>query len=1428
MASPTQLLIWTALPNGYDSTGTRLQVTAYLSPQMFNGGPQKLELETYQDFVNWPATISNPSNASELAITFKVQIGANAAVPATILSSPPWVPDQNRWPAIFGATTTYVLDRGLQEPPNPQQFASYGVEDAYTTIETIYQTAGVNNPLRPPVMVTNGAGELQLPPGSHDGPVLAGIEGAAALPAGTVNRYQNGVGKAATYWNRPQQSETDFFVPDVPIFDFHQGIAALGHYYLLQRLMGLAFDLTIPIPANYKSGTSTIRVLPTWTSGFTNGTTYQASPDTACLLTPTNFVAAPAKNSTDYANGMLDLADQSRFFITELDVDDGSLQVNAVSTALASIEEYLGNLGQAAQDQTYSLSLPTLRSTGPSIIWTGFADQMATQMGNQSGYLDAIAAWVANPVAHKLPTFHAPDLVQGHRIDVLPVDDPSPSWLSLHQRNGDYGFGPGAGGTQAPQYAALELAGADCTDEGFVTPGVSQNVNTTPADTHFYIHETIARWNGWSLSAPRIGGAVDQYDGFDSTPNAQIQAVPATDADGNTNPQLAAQFSVVPFLPKLRFGHRYQFRARGVDLACNSVPAASTDATTATPLFTYRRYQPVLPPVPVATDLLSPGQATLVVAVLNDMLGDTPAPATRWLFPPRVSELLAEEHGVFDGSFFQPNPNLPPDGSDGAYTQISDLDAGSLATITEIGTSKQIAEEDPAAGTFYLPDAYPALQVPYLPDPLSSGIAWLGLPGAQYSRTTMDYWFAGGGQWPNMLAELFTLEGGELGSQAATSFTQGSTSASSVRTLTLPPGDVIRLHVSSSITDPQLLGVYQWILANPPAGEEALYEQFALNGQLWQLSPYLTLMVAHATRLPVFAPNFGVLQAEKRTYGQTTVDLYDLSFTYDGASTSSVDVEAVWTDPIDNPSDPGQDPGPNSPTNAITTTADAFKVQVPDPNPELPTDNPGFMVAAPTTFALTEKPGVTHDIGDTHHHHVTYTPTGTSRFAEFFRPQRPIQPVQFQSAGQELTVTNSNIGLNAPSVDITTSDGTVLQQGEGLDYLVYEDTGVIEFTNQAYANTDLYVDYEPIVTLSGSSTSLHVLASAPPAMPKIDRIMPAWETRSAGHVSNSSALFTRVGGWLRVWLDRPWWSSGANEMLGVVCLPRQGWTTQPLTDPRSKLATEVGLDPISVADASLRTYVTPMTMGNWTPAPTDVPGITYAKPPAVPLIEDDALHYEIYPYPVQYDETNQQWFADVQMTFQGSALPPPGYFVRLGLVRFQPYAYAGAQVSRVSLATFAQPVVDRVVSIARSGPQAVRVTVAGPGYQGFRPANQEGPDGSVVEDLDNQFALRPYSDGYGTPVTSTMVVDIQLQDENVTGLPGDLAWYAATTPVALNPTFEGPIVAWTGTVFLPESIGSSTPMRARISELDYYTGSTAPDAVDTSLRRSFVAHVPIS
>ena len=171
----------------------------------------------------------------------------------------------------------------------------------------------------------------------------------------------------------------------------------------------------------------------------------------------------------------------------------------------------------------------------------------------------------------------------------------------------------------------------------------------TAPSAELWVHESIARWAGWSLAAPRPGNQIDPNDSVHASRNNP--AVTTPDAAGQVTPQLSASFQVAPgTLPKLRFGWRYRYRARGVDLAGNSVPLDVNDATTATAPVTHYRYEPVASPVVVPTAPLVPGEAVLLLAVRDYQAAPAMAvtPNSRWLFPPRVSEMMAEEHGMLD------------------------------------------------------------------------------------------------------------------------------------------------------------------------------------------------------------------------------------------------------------------------------------------------------------------------------------------------------------------------------------------------------------------------------------------------------------------------------------------------------------------------------------------------------------------------------------------------------------------------------------------------------------------------------------------------------------------------------------------------------------------------------------------------------------
>jgi len=257
------------------------------------------------------------------------------------------------------------------------------------------------------------------------------------------------------------------------------------------------------------------------------------SLDTAKKL----FVAATNATS-DVTDGMLLLSGPEQYDIVELDIDGGAEKALDFSYNLARLA-----FGDAKNsiDTPATYGLPSLRSAGFSAARVDRATRLVSTFNAAKSNNAAIIAGPQNSTF----ALHAEDVTRGYRIDVW--NSLSGQWHSLCLRDGTYNF------LNGPLTRQL-------SDEGFITVATSQSADGTTTDLR--LPESLFRWAGWSLCAPRAGRTI----GSDSTP--QTPANPATTAI-----KLEASFTVQKgTLPRLRFGTRYQFRVRAVDLAGNSFP----------------------------------------------------------------------------------------------------------------------------------------------------------------------------------------------------------------------------------------------------------------------------------------------------------------------------------------------------------------------------------------------------------------------------------------------------------------------------------------------------------------------------------------------------------------------------------------------------------------------------------------------------------------------------------------------------------------------------------------------------------------------------------------------------------------------------------------------------------------------------------------
>jgi hypothetical protein len=1471
----SQLLIWTALPTG--RKGNTLTLSVYLAPQLTGtvpAGKSFTPLSEFPDFVDWPKSIMS---APDGPITFTVGFAGTSgtvSVPATIVATrvPHGFNPSTAWKAIFNPNTTAVTPFTFTDY-SLKGVRSFPVGEIAAFVSSIYGTLGTTTPTDP-IILNAGLGGRSGSGGSFTAdnqalqPVyeaLFGLNppsdtGKGPVEFGPITVPTVAFDEVRTFHAAPDLPvDTVYPVPTPPTLDFHQGLTGLNNYPEVLRLFHLVFDLTVTLPAGVPASTK-VMVVPAWTSALGASST-NVSPWTAATLTAKSFRPTPL--GPDYRNGMLDLNDASRFFVTDLDTDLAadrldSLSTNLQSTYRAQYAQSRATYGESVLG-TQAVTVPALRSVGPQVIWTGYAGAPGTGftglLDGQRTLRDAIETWLASPTPANRPVIYAEQLMRGHRFDVFTASEASPTWRSLCGRYGQYTFGPAGPGALAFEYP----------DEGLVSPGASQKVAppVAPVDPDFYVHESIARWHGWGLCAQRPGNHISRYAN-DTEANAGNPA-PAPTSGGPSAPQMSAYFlppspAVAPELlfPKLRFGNRYQFRARGVDLAGNSVPVTSTDATTATPPFTHYRFEPVLPPAPAGMAPFTPGEATLYLVLLDDQV-DTPVTNGRWLFPPRVPILMAEEHGMLDGFTLgqPPDPADGPSGAEATWQLLVDYDAANLGDVTITPgdfSAPLIGTYDTAnQGVPYFTGS-PEPWTPWLSDPLSSGPALTGLPGIPAGQSLTAPW---GGVWPEIDPLLVTLA---PGATPTSTFVAPTGSTPGTFAVTLPPAQVALVRLSSALAPAAFdqLGVWQWFGALPssPLG------QLASSGQVWLLSPFQVLRMVHAVRLPLLAPALGAPVAS-RLGGAVSVDIDDPEFAVDAPSTSHVDVVASWTDPYDNPAEPT--------VGTVTSGGPAFRLTIPDPTPTGPEAQPLTVVLPEEGFTFTgnedtstHAESATHHVGDTLHHLIYYTATGTSRFADLFETTETTSV----TVGTALAIGNPALGLSGPSVEVTLTGGTVLVNG--VDFTVDETAQTVTVVPTAarpsgsvYAAT---ISFQPTVTVTGPPKPVEVLSTARPKAPVITQVVPAWQLEGpSGSVGSGGITVTRTGGFLRVYLDRPWYSSGDGELLGVVTTvtdPNDAYTSTFPSTTQQAWVTMMGIDPINAVQASNTPWpVVPTIFGGLAPLPEVPYRPPYANPPQVYLAEDPATLYQVWPYEVAFDGGSGRWYADIAprpgQTDEGTYSPPPGYFIRLALCRFQPYSiptdadFNSYEVSPVVMATFAQPVPDRAVSVVTDASdktgQTVIVTVTGPGYQGFRPPIALGSDPTLQYDGDNLYAPQNpsiYGAGIvnteGTLHTSTMVAEVQIQSEvlNKLGLSGDFGWETSGEPVVLTPSFSGQVyVTWGGPgaqagggglVPLPYPVTSTNKMRLRISEIDYYTGQGAPAVVNNTFRRPFVSLIPLN
>ncbi len=532
----------------------------------------------------------------------------------------------------------------------------------------------------------------------------------------------------------------------------------------------------------------------------------------------------------------------------------------------------------------------------------------------------------------------------------------------------------------------------------------------------------------------------------------------------------------------------------------------------------------------------------------------------------------------------------------------------------------------------------------------------------------------------------------------------------------LPAGDVQRFRLASSLARADLDLFGPWRSLPAVIRSNDDVAEAAADGWLWALTPFEEVTLVHAVPRPLEAPRPTTMIALRPAEGST--DTYLLgAVDVHGPSTEMITAEARWVDPNDDLSLPAPD---ERATQAIAFTS-----------PIRESEDLAVLFGGAADFQLTV-PGAgpvwfhsaIQRLGDTRHHTIHYRFRASTRFREYFDPETLAPP--------------TGNGPPAP--------------GEPVD------------------------DGQSVV---GQEIALSVPSSARPAAPVVHSVLPLFRWEAGTEPEQPVATRRRRRAGVRIYLERPWYSSGEGELLGVLLAPG-GDDTQPARHPVSQW----GADPVWVSAP-----VTPRAMFLQLDNLLRVFGLDDRPGDALPVVPPATLPLAAVPgsppvtvlgYRPQYSVDRGMWYVDVAID-PGSTFWP---FVRLAVVRYQPDSIAGCHLSAPVQCDFVQLTPERNASVSRTDVRHVRVVVSGP--IGVR----EPPPGRGRTTVAPPPGIEEYA--AWVRMHRTLVARLQRLDP---ALPTDLGWETVTASELTVRGFGRNIfeAAWIGELEAPEDLPLRTP-----------------------------------
>uniref|UniRef100_UPI0032177872 hypothetical protein n=1 Tax=uncultured Draconibacterium sp. TaxID=1573823 RepID=UPI0032177872 len=1071
-----------------------------------------------------------------------------------------------------------------------------------------------------------------------------------------------------------------------PRFEFHDITAVVNSYPQILRKLGFVLDFLIPYTSSNIPDSGTIGLVVNSLEFDEEGTTVSV-PATAYNITSTGFYIGD-KNDTIFKQGFVKI-NTDEFSVVQIDADGTALKAqNMAENKVQEIARFYEVKAELFKSENLKIKqmedapppedegLPYMRSAGIAITKNGMAEHLYKRVESN---IQLKQSFVATPIQKiqmqprkirnlqqpggniqniqpqplknlalkvKLPekVLYSTDVIQGYRMDIAYADNPT-HWYSLHQRQDEYSWFDEADNSNPVNDIQ--------PDEGFIQLGVAEDPND-PDDV--FVSETLARWEGWSLSVRKPGYAINESDDFDDDENNKKdfvyknkqQEIQKYQFDPDLEFKVNAQSKIVPgTLPKLRFGKDYQVRVRAVDLAGNSVPlehlSESPEDTTRENI-RYMRYEPMASPIVLVGNELKDGEfLERMVIRSNYQVSSTEYEnnnqvdekefddySQRYLLPPKNSQLMAETHSKFEQAF-QNNPVAAQE----IYNIITSLE----------GLYEQDKKNEEK---IYQPSE---VEIIYLPDPMAAGVSLFVSEGYENTHTQefdpkMFSFFSNEIIRPNITNSVdipedwynagpirIRLEEGEQDAQWDTS--------NRIFTIFLPKGIRTRIKFSTFWREKdmkQLSAIWEMINAENPGNYKEL-EELATAGQHWMVSPSREFELVHAVQQPVDAPIIEELIPD-RDYN-TTFALINTRFDIHGESTEKVEFQAKWTEPLDDGISVKikEKQGRNSISDININYHDDVVTKGTIPEPEkvqkAPIENlkvtPILRIKpqTKTTFERQPQPKARK-----------VNKLFTAQNAQFKQLERSkvsprkdiVKRVKYDIEATKFSFVKT---MNLRILPLEHKFGDTKHRW--VDYKLVATSRYREYF-------DKILKADPNLTTIRESEWLeriNILSSARPKAPEIDYIIPTFEWRKTQ--SNDAVRHQRLGGGLRVYLKRPWYSTGEDEMLGVV-----------LPDAKSNIRSFAASGP-SYTNQYTHWGIDPILYGQ---KPQGVsPEVTDFR--MNPVVDSKLQHPDkpgalakVVAYPVHFDQERQMWFCDMAINPKDMYFP----FIKLFLARYQPHS----------------------------------------------------------------------------------------------------------------------------------------------------------------------------